>query len=149
MPARSTTGSSNRSTAAELATLVDTSALYDLLDADGSHHAQAAAAFRQLLERGERLLTHSYVLVETTALLQRRIGVEAVRALESTLLPVLDVEWVGPALHRAALTALLAAERRSVSLVDWVSFELMRERGLTRAFAFDEDFERIGFETVP
>ena len=57
--------------------------------------------------------------------------------------------FVDEDLHRAAVTALLAGVRRRVSLVDWVSFELMRRRRIERAFAFDRDFERQGFEAVP
>jgi predicted nucleic acid-binding protein len=33
-----------------------------------------------------------------------------------------------------------------LSLVDAVSFAVMREAGITRAFAFDEDFRAAGFE---
>jgi predicted nucleic acid-binding protein len=47
------------------------------------------------------------------------------------------------------VTASLAAPRRRVSLVDWASFELMRRRGIERAFAFDRDFSTQGFEIVP
>jgi predicted nucleic acid-binding protein len=36
-----------------------------------------------------------------------------------------------------------------VSLVDRVSFELMRREGIERALAFDDDFTEAGFETVP
>ena len=35
--------------------------------------------------------------------------------------------------------------RRDVSLVDWTSFELMRELGVVQAFAFDDDFASQGF----
>jgi uncharacterized protein len=42
---------------------------------------------------------------------------------------------------------VLAAGRRQISLVDWTSFTVMRERTITHAFAFDDDFERQGFET--
>jgi predicted nucleic acid-binding protein len=34
---------------------------------------------------------------------------------------------------------------RQVSLVDWTSFVLMRRRGTSEAFAFDDDFTRQGF----
>ncbi len=43
------------------------------------------------------------------------------------------------------MSSLLAASRRSVSLVDWTSFELMREERLIDAFAFDDDFAAHGF----
>jgi predicted nucleic acid-binding protein len=67
---------------------------------------------------------------------------------EDLLVPI-QVVWVDDDLHRAGVTALLAALRRQISLVDRVSFELMLRRGLERAFAFDRDFARQGFETVP
>ncbi|MDQ6909249.1 MAG: hypothetical protein M3Z84_00445, partial [Actinomycetota bacterium] len=52
------------------------------------------------------------------------------------------------AFRRVAVGSLLAAGRRDVSLVDWVSFELMRRLKITRAFAFDPDFEAQGLRTV-
>lgn len=104
--------------------------------------------FTRLLGEGERLVTHNYVLVESTALVQHRLGLEAVRALHDDLLPTVAVEWVDERTHGQALAAVLAAGRREVSLVDRVSFELMRGLGIRRAFAFDEDFEREGFTVV-
>ncbi len=38
--------------------------------------------------------------------------------------------------------------RRDLSLVDCVSFVVMRERGVTTALAYDADFEREGFTTI-
>ena len=45
------------------------------------------------------------------------------------------------------MTALLAAQRRKLSLVDCVSFAVMRLRGSQVAFAFDQHFaeERFAF----
>jgi len=87
--------------------------------------------------------------VEATALAQRRLGLEAVRTLRDDLVPVLRVAWVDEDLHATALTALVAAGRRSVSLVDHVSFELMRRRGVRRALALDRHFAAQGFELLP
>jgi len=39
----------------------------------------------------------------------------------------------------------MGAMRASVSLVDSVSFEVMRHEGIDQAFAFDADFEAQGF----
>lgn len=89
------------------------------------------------------------MVVETAAVVQRRFGIEAVRDFLSVFVPVLTVELVDLELHAAAVTGLLAAGRRDVSLVDWVSFELMRREGIETAFAFDRDFGAQGFETVP
>jgi predicted nucleic acid-binding protein len=124
---------------------VDTSALYPLLDRDDAYHAEARAIWIRLLESDASLLTHSYVLVESFALVQRRLGLEAARVLHDDIVPVLDVIWVDEALHQAAVEALLASESRAISLVDRMSFLLMRQRGVQRTFAFDEDFSREGF----
>ena len=127
---------------------VDTSALYALLDADDEQHARAAAALRALRERGVELVTHAYAVVETSALAQRRLPAGAQRALFEGLLAVVDVATVDPGLHAAAVAALLIAPS-APSLVDQVSFALMRERGIDSAFAFDDDFAKAGFAVVP
>lgn len=127
---------------------VDTSALYALLDRDDRRHAEAAAIWGRLVEETRPLTTHSYVLVEAFALVQRRLGPAAIVALQNNVVPMLDVIWVDDALHRAATEALLASGSRTVSLVDWASFAVMRDRGLRMAFAFDDDFGTQGFETL-
>jgi uncharacterized protein len=129
--------------------LVDTSALYAVLDADDVNHDVAARGWNQLLDeidRDERqVVTHSSVIVETLALVQRRLGMAAVRNLHDNFLELMTTVWVDAELHQRAMTALLAANRRSVSLVDWTSFEVMRMRAIDEAFAFDDDFVAQGF----
>ncbi len=128
---------------------VDTSAILAVLIADEVEHERAARAWADLVRGGERLRTHNYVIVEVAALVQRRRGMDAARALHAELLPALSVRFVDHDLHRRAVTALLAADRRSVSLVDWTSFELMREEGISAVFAFDDDFAGQGFTVRP
>ena len=99
--------------------------------------------------RRTTLLTHEYILVEVMALAQRRLGLGAVRRLVDDLLPLIEVAWVDPTLHAEARESLLAAGRRTVSLVDWTSFLVMRRHGVRRAFTFDDDFASEGFEVVP
>jgi predicted nucleic acid-binding protein len=129
--------------------LIDTSALYALADADDPAHGEAAGVMASVRSSGEDLLTHEYVLVETIALVQRRLGMAVLRRLLDDLLPVIDVAWVDPELHLEAREALLAAGRSGVSLVDLVSFLVMRRRAIRTAFAFDDDFAREGFDLLP
>ncbi|OGV73264.1 MAG: twitching motility protein PilT [Lentisphaerae bacterium RIFOXYB12_FULL_65_16] len=128
---------------------VDTSAVYALLDADDVNHLPAKGEWRVLLERDETLATTNYVLVETLALLQHRLGLVAVRTFQDDILPLLTVEWVDPAMHSAGTSALLAAQRRGLSLVDCVSFESMRRLGVRDVFAFDTHFGEQGFLVRP
>ena len=43
---------------------------------------------------------------------------------------------------------MLTAARRRLSLVDCVSFDVMRRLGLNRVFCFDQHFEEQGFDIV-
>ena len=124
---------------------VDTSALFAVLDADDANHASAGRIWRNLLDEREEMVCSNYILIESFALFQRRLGLEAVRTFRSDVVGVLQVRWVDEALHAAGVAALLTAGRRQLSLVDCVSFELMRRLALTSAFAFDDDFADQGF----
>jgi predicted nucleic acid-binding protein len=85
------------------------------------------------------------VLVETTALLQHRFGLAAVRRFQDDVVPMLGVVWVDADLHAEGTAAMLTAGRRELSLVDCVSFACMRRLGVTRAFHFDRHFREQGF----
>ena len=132
-----------------MSVFVDTSALYALLVRTDEDHAEAARAFRRLLDRGRSLVSTSYVLLETTALLQHRIGLAAVRDLDARIVPLLRIYWIGEDLHRQAVERLLQSDRRHLSLVDWVSFTVMDGEGIREAFALDADFEAQGYRLVP
>jgi len=127
---------------------VDTSGFYAVLDRDDGNHVPAKAAWERMVGEA-RLLTNNYVLVETAALVQHRLGMAAVQAFTSDVLPLLDVEWVSMQRHQAAWEAVLAAGRRDLSLVDCVSFGTMREYGARQAFCFDRHFAEQGFDIVP
>jgi len=129
-------------------TFVDSSVLYALLDADDQHHREAVAGWEELKGRFEELVTSNYVLLETGALLGRRVGFQAVRDLENEFVPVLRIIWIDEAIHRRAMTALLTAGLRDLSLVDCVSFEVMRMQHLHTALAFDAHFAQQGFGSV-
>jgi predicted nucleic acid-binding protein len=132
---------------------VDTSALYAGLDSTDANGARAAPIWTRLLHGVEvgttELVTHSSVVVESVALVPRRLGMAATRVLLDEFVRSMTVVWVDAELHARATTALLAANRRDVSLVDWTSFEVMRERAIDVAFAFDDDFAKQGFTLLP
>lgn len=130
------------------AVFTDTSGLLALLNPADDNHARAKEAFASLRARRASLVSTSYVLVETYALLGRRFGLAAVRGFRDGFAPLLDVVWVDETLHDAGLDLLLGRRRRQVSLVDAVSFVTMRRQNIGEAFAFDPHFEREGFVLV-
>lgn len=128
-----------------MSVFIDTSALIAVLHAGDDNHSQAATVFRGLIENDETFVTTSYVLIETTALLQHRFGLPAVRSFHDDVSPLLDVVWVKAELHAEGMAALVTAGRRDLSLVDCVSFACMRQHGLSRAFHFGRHFREQGF----
>ena len=121
---------------------LDTSLIYALADRRDEFHGVARHRFDLALRSRRPLVTQSYVLVESMALLQRRLNLQA--ALEfSRDAADLEIEWVGATLHREALAAL--SDGAKTSFVDQVSFAVMRHRGITEALAFDRDFAAAGF----
>ena len=99
---------------------------------DDDHHIAALRIWQELMAGDEQLVVTNYILLELHALLQRRHGMSASQLLQDTFVPVLDVHWVDRETHEAAVAAYLSANRRDLSLVDCVSFLVMRRRCLSR-----------------
>jgi len=129
--------------------LIDTSALLAVLDRSDERHSEARRVWEDMLKGNTILVCHNYVLVETSTVLTRRLGMDAVRTFVHDVIPVLRVVWVTRDVHEAAVASHMAAERRALSLVDCASFEIMRRTGVRTAFAFDPHFGEFGYETVP
>ena len=124
---------------------VDTSFLVALLDGDDGRAGRAAELWRGASAAGTPVLTTDYVVLESCAVLQRRLGLEAVRRLtRDTLAPVV-IEWVTRVDHERAVDALIVAGRRGLSLVDCTSFEVMRRLDVRECLAFDRHFAERGF----
>jgi len=128
---------------------VDTSALLAILDADDANHGEAREVWHGLLNQDATLLCTNYVLLETFALVQHRLGLEALAIFQNDVAPVLTIRWVDEQVHAAAVAALLIARRRKLSLVDCVSFEIARRSSVEIAFAFDRHFAEQGFHCLP
>ena len=127
---------------------IDTSAFYALMDRSDQHHKEAAIMWPLILERGQTLLTGNYIVVETMALLQSRLGFDAARMWYQDILSITDVIWTEQDLHNTAYEFWLSLGRRKLSLVDCLSFMTMRKMEIQKAFAFDKHFSEHGFEVL-
>ncbi|AEB08313.1 type II toxin-antitoxin system VapC family toxin [Desulfobacca acetoxidans] len=107
----------------------DTSALFALLVHDDDMHGRAKANFEYFMANHTQLLTSSYVLLETLTLLQRRVSLESVWDFNHKIMPLLEVVWADAGWHSRAVQRLQVEKKRSVSLTDCLSFEIMEAWG--------------------
>jgi predicted nucleic acid-binding protein len=125
--------------------VVDTSALFALLDRRDAHHAAAVAFWTD--PDDEDLVTHAYVVVESVALVRSRLGPAGVIALVDDLLPGLRVEMVDRPLHEMSLVDFRGIGG-GTSLVDRVTLAFAARHGIQSAFAFDADLAGAGLAPV-
>lgn len=128
---------------------VDSSAFLAILSTSDINHLRAWTCWRGLLEEGRALLTNNYVIVESMAVVQKRLGLERMRDLQEKILPLLEVEWMDAERHSAAVRAVLRASQRGLSLVDCSAIETMRRLGIQIAFTFDKHFGEQGVTVIP
>jgi predicted nucleic acid-binding protein len=90
---------------------IDTSAYYALFDLSDTHHEAAVQAWVSIRNHPDQLACSNYILLETIALLQNRLGMAAVQDF-IRLSNNMSVFWIGIEQHNLALSALFTAGRR-------------------------------------
>lgn len=90
------------------------------------------------------MVCSDYVLVESLALIQHRIGLDAVKAFYENIFPLLTIEWIDESICNIGIASVLTARRRDLSFVDCVSFEVMRRLGIQSVFTYDKHFREQG-----
>ena len=130
---------------------VDTSALYAIVDRNEHRHAEVSADLEALMRSSVPLLTTDAVLTEFHGLALGRLGpATALDALDRVLAsPRISVIATGPGDIRSAVELLRDRPERRLSLVDALSFGVMRELKLESALTLDGDFAAEGFTMRP
>ena len=127
---------------------IDTSAFYALMDLSDKHHKEARELWKSLLEKDIYLYTNNYIIIETLALLQNRLGFEAADLWYRDVLGIVEVLWINNSQHNLAFELWLSLGRRKLSLVDCTSFVTMRHHKVEKVFGFDKHFKEQGFEIM-
>ncbi len=130
---------------------VDTSAWFALYDRRDDAHARAVRLWKDLRRRPTRLVTSDYVFAEAITLTRARAGHGAARTLGEFLLKskVVDIAEVSAQVRDNAWGLFVRHDDKAFSFTDCTSFVIMRDLGLTDAFAFDEHFAQLGFRLRP
>lgn len=127
---------------------VDSSFLIAAVDPEDRNHGAAMALKKTAAT--VLTMTSNHVVGECWTFCRRRFGHAAARTLVDSLRDSerYRIVHADPALEDDALDWLRDRNEREYSFVDAVSFQLMRDRGILDALAFDEDFHAAGFRTL-
>lgn len=128
--------------------LLDTSALCAIAAPDDQFKAQAVPLFYDLVHRQEDLYITSYVLLEASATIHRRLGFGTLKKLIQDVMPVSRVHWIDGTTHQEAWDLLSSRNGAGPSLVDWTTIIVARRLG-TLVFTFDSHFEAEGISVIP
>ena len=128
---------------------VDTSVFLAVLAKEDDNNEIAAETLALLTESGEQLITTNYILIESYALIQRRMGMNAIQDFQNKILPAITLIWINVEEHQHAMQQFLLENRRNLSFVDGSSFEAIQRLGIDKAFTFDNHFREQGFEVIP
>lgn len=126
--------------------LVDTSAIYALIDRDDTHHRKAVTILRSLPHRGLAPLLTNFIVAECHALLLSRLGAEMARAW--LLKQSWRVEQVNLQDEEKAKGIIGRYTDKTFSYTDATSFAVMERLGIGEAFAFDPHFQQYGLKLL-
>ena len=130
---------------------IDTGAFIARYLSHDQYHTQATSAWKRIRDRRETCFTTNFVLNEVFTLLGRRAGnlFAAERAhniYSSKVIKILRPD------HNAELQAIEILQKfadQRISFTDCVSFAIMRQERIKRAFSFDRHFQLAGFTLAP
>jgi len=123
--------------------IVDTSAIYALLDRSDANHAKAVELLKKMREERRLVTLTNFIVAEAHALLLARLG----HGLARTWLKNLrwPVEMVVAADEERAKEIIFTYEDKTFSYTDATTFAVMERTGIKTAFAFDNHFLQFGF----
>ena len=128
---------------------IDSSAFYALIDRSDSHHDPAKSMWPCLLEDHIKMVTTSYVAIETANLLQEHLGFEAAELWQRSMLCVVEVIWIDPSIYRHGVLLWMNLGRYHCSLVDCISFATINNSMIAKVFSFKPCFVDQGYNVVP
>lgn len=126
--------------------LVDTSAVYALIDRDDTYHRKAVTILRSLPRQGLTPLLTNFIVAESHALLLSRLGAETAR--DWLLSQIWPVESVKPQDEEKAREIIKRYTDKTFSYTDATSFAVMDRLGIEKAFAFDPHFRQYGLKLL-
>ena len=127
---------------------VDTSAWLALNDKNDQYHNKAAAKSIEIKKHKIELITSEYIDDESITLIRYRVSHRAAvifgdSLITSNIVRIIDVTGED---RIKAWEMFKKYEDKELSFTDCISFVLMKNLKLHKAFTFDEHFKQMGFE---
>ena len=125
-----------------------------MADAGDPNH-ELARAFQEEIAGERVLVATNYVLDELYTLLLLNVGYQRTLDVKSKLdimveEQILEIVWVTEEITAEAWHVFVTYNADKIwSFTDCVSFVVMKQQGISEAFAFDDDFRQMGFVCRP
>ena len=130
---------------------VDTGAWVALADEDDAHQDNAIAIYPGLLKSSRSLITTNLVVAESYVIIMNELGhTAAVRFLDVVNgSPRIVKVYSNENIEREAEDILRRYDDQDFSYCDSVSFTIMKQQKIKKAFSFDKHFQTMGFVRIP
>jgi len=126
--------------------IVDTSAVFALIDRSDRNHSAARRTLHALKKRRVEPLLTNFVVAESHALLLARTDAATARRwLVGNIWPIARVERDD---ESRAVDIIARYTDKAFTYTDATSFAVMERLGLKSAFAFDPHFRQYGFQVL-
>lgn len=129
--------------------LLDTSAIFALINPDDPNHPKAVATHQSLIARQVHVIFPNFLLAESHAIINKRLGPHRARAFLNAALQDFIIERVTVEDEWAAHAILQNVSRqKALSYFDAVAVALAGRLGIQEVFTFDRHFKLMGFKTA-
>ena len=122
--------------------IIDTSAIYAMIDKSDNFHEPAKEMFFKLSKDNLQVIITNFIVAECHCLITARIGHELARKWLQTLL--WPIERILEEDEKKAREIILTYTDKSFSYTDATTFAVMERLGITKALAFDQHFQQYG-----
>lgn len=127
---------------------IDTCAFIALIDSDDDFHSLAFDLFSKASKDNTDFFTSDYVILETIFLLQKIMGLSAVKDFKRLMLPIIKIIWIDEEIYNNSLNNLVVAEKKKISLTDYSSFYILDNYNIDKVFTFDKNFKERSYKIL-
>jgi len=123
--------------------MIDTSAIYALLDRSDNNHSEAKEVLHKLSRENQKIMLTNFLVAECHALISSRLGYELARKWLTHL--CWEIERVAEADEAKAKSIIMTHSDKGYSYTDATTFAVMERYEIKKCFSFDKHFNQYGF----